>query len=145
VCTFDTCECPTGTEPCATGCCEKEKEELAEAKTRKTVAVEHGSAPITVTCSGGCSGTVTLETVAAHTSLLAFVTGRKRRVVLGKASFKVAKGRKSKTVRVHLSHAGKRYLAKHHGKLRVQALVRTKGRRTGTLSKAFTLKTKKRK
>jgi hypothetical protein len=148
VCTFDQCVCPDGTEACATGCCEKQAEELdkpAKAKAAKTVTVDHGSAPVTVTCTGGCSGTVTLETVTAHTSLLAFVARKPRRVVLGKASFKVPKGRKSKTVHVHLTGAGKRYLAKHHGKVKAQFAVRTKGVKTGFLTKAFTLKSRERK
>jgi hypothetical protein len=144
-CVSDTCrpKCELGTVRCGDVCCAEqppEPDQPAKVKPPKTVTVEHGSAPITVSCTGGCSGSVTLETVAAHPSILAVIAGRKRRVVLGKASFKVAKGRKSTKVRVHLSHSGTRYLAKHHGKLKVQVLVRTKGAKAAFLSRVFTLK-----
>jgi hypothetical protein len=135
------CRCPSGTEPCATGCCPKPV--AAKVKAPKSATVEHGTATITVTCTGGCSGTVTIETVAAHTSVLALMSRKPRRVVLGKAKFKVPAGRNSARAHVHLSAGGKRYLAKHHGKLKVQALVKTKGVKSAFLSHAFTLKGRK--
>jgi hypothetical protein len=138
----DICRCPSGQKACATGCCPDG--EAAHAKIAKTVTVEHGAAAITVTCTGGCSGTVTLETAgAAHASLLAIATGKHGPVVLGKASFRVAAGRKSKKVNVHLSHAGKRYLSKHHGQVKAKALVKTKGHAKAFLTRAFTLRVAK--
>jgi hypothetical protein len=95
-----------------------------------------------VTCTGGCSGTLTLQAAAAHASILGALMAKARHVVLGKATFHVPAGRRSKTVTVHLSHAGLRYLAKHHGRLKVQALVQTKGAKRHFLSRAFTLKAK---
>jgi hypothetical protein len=135
--------CPAGEVCFAAGICRKPEKAPAKVKTPKTVTVEHGTATLTVTCTGGCSGTVTLETGAAHASLLALMTRKPRRVVLGKAKFKVPAGRKSAKAHVHLSAAGKRYLAKHHGKLKAQALVKTSGRKKAFLSHAFTLKGRK--
>jgi hypothetical protein len=129
--------CEAGTECYATGIC---RPVAAKLKPPASVTVEHGSATLTVTCTGGCSGTVTLETVTAHATMLGTLTRRPRRVVLGRARFKVPRGRHSAKAHVHLSAAGRRYLAKHHGTLKVQALVKTKGARKAFLSHAFKLK-----
>jgi hypothetical protein len=141
--------CPPGKQTCGPVCCTPPEEcfaagicrlpATAKAKPPKTVTVEHGTATIGVSCTGGCSGTVTLETTAAHASVLGLIAAKPRRVVLGRAAFKVAKGRTSAKAHVHLSHAGKRYLAKHHGKVKAQALVRTKGQKTSFLTHVFTL------
>ena len=132
--------CPAGKISFASGICRTPQAAPAKVTPPKTVTVEHGTATITVSCTGGCSGTVTLETVAAHGSVLALLSAKPRRLVLGKAKFRVPAGRKSARVHVHLSAAGKRYLAKHHGRLKAQALVKTTGVKTSFLSRAFTLK-----
>jgi hypothetical protein len=72
--------------------------------------------------------------------MLAVIAGRHRPVVLGKAKFTVPAGRRSKAVRIHLSHAGNRYVTKHHNRLKARALVKTAGRKKAFLSRAFTLK-----
>jgi hypothetical protein len=135
--------CPAGEICFASGICRKPDPAPAHAKTTKTVKVEHGVATITVTCTGGCAGTVVLETVAAHGSVLALLSAKRRRLVLGKAKFKVPAGRKSAKAHVHLSAAGKRYLAKHHGKIKAQARVKTNGTKSTYLTHAFTLKGRK--
>jgi hypothetical protein len=138
------CRCPAGQVACATGCCPSQAApgtEAAHATVPNTVQVRHGAAEITVSCTGGCSGTVTLESSgAAHASLRALVAGRHRPVVLGTAKFTVPAGRKSKAVRVHLSHTGTRYLAKHHSTLKSQALIKTAGHKKAFLTRVFTLR-----
>jgi hypothetical protein len=134
------CRCPAGRVECEQGCCPA-PEPSAQAKVAKTVEVKHGAATISVTCDGGCSGSVVLETSGgAHASMLAVISGRHRPVVLGKAKFSVPAGRRSKKVHVHLSHAGNRYMAKHHNRLKARVLVKTTGRKKAFLSRAFTLK-----
>jgi hypothetical protein len=138
----DRCRCPAGQISCETGCCPETP--AAQAKVKSTVTVEHGSAAITVTCTGGCSGTVTLQTAGAATaSLLAIVAGKHGPMLLGTAHFKVPAGRKSKTVKVPISHAGKRYLAKHKGHVKAKALVKTTGHTKSWLTRAFTLRSAK--
>jgi hypothetical protein len=137
-CFANRCVCPSGTKACASGCCSTS----AEVRTPKTAELAHGATSLTVTCGGGCSGTLTLQAVVAHSSVLGALMARTRHVVLGKATFRVPAGRTSAKVKVHLSHAGLRYVNKHHGRLKVQAVVQTKGSKKRFLSRAFTLRSR---
>jgi hypothetical protein len=94
------------------------------------IIISRAGMTTTVSCAGGCSGTVTItENVpAAQVSSVGGATAsnkknKKRRtktITLGTAHFKV-RGKRSVQLRIPLTKAGKRFLAAHHGRLTVKA------------------------